>query len=287
MTLVRPVRRTTSDLVRMAFPQRKMDTHKGDYGRVLMICGSEGFSGAPSLAARAALRCGSGLIEVAVPRCIYPIVASRLEAPMVFPVPDDGQGNISLQALPVLLAKLSRCDACLIGPGLGQSHQLEELVQALVREAKVPVVLDADGLNLISRHMDVLRRNGPAIVLTPHEGEYRRLTNDLETDRLSGAAALAKRTGTVVLRKGHETVISDGKKCYVNRTGNPGMATGGSGDVLAGILVSILGRGVPALEAAAAAAWLHGTAGDLCARELGQTAMSPVDLTECLYRLLP
>lgn len=287
MKTVCPVRRTTSELVRLAFPERKRQTHKGDYGRVLLICGSEGFSGAPSLAARAALRCGSGLIEVAVPRCIYPIVATRLEAPMVFPVPDDGQGKISLKALPALLQKLSRCDACLIGPGLGQSHELEELVQALLLEAGVPVVLDADGLNLISRHMDVLRRKESALVLTPHEGEFRRLTSEPETDRIRGAAQLAKWTGTVVLRKGHETVITDGTKHYVNRTGNPGMAVGGSGDVLAGILVSILGRGVPPLEAAAAAAWLHGAAGDLCAMEMGQTAMSPVDLTECLCELLP
>lgn len=287
MKTVCPVRRTTSELVRLAFPERRRDTHKGDYGRVLLICGSEGFSGAPSLAARAALRCGSGLIEVAVPRCIYPIVASRLEAPMVFPVPDDGQGRISLQALPLLLKKLSWCDACLIGPGLGQSHELEELVQALLSEAKVPVVLDADGLNLISRHMNVLRREDASFVLTPHEGEFRRLTSEPETDRISGAAALAAGTKAVVLRKGHETVITDGKKHYVNRTGNPGMATGGSGDVLAGILVSILGRGVPALEAAAAAAWLHGAAGDLCAAEMGQTSMSPVDLTEHLCELLP
>lgn len=287
MKCVHPVRRTTGELVRLVFPERKRDTHKGDYGRVLLICGSEGFSGAPSLVARAALRCGSGLIEVAVPRCIYPIVASRMEAPMVFPVPDDGRGKMSLQALPVLLKKLARCDACLIGPGLGQSNELEELVQTLLQETKVPVVLDADGLNLISRHMDVLRREEPAFVLTPHEGEFRRLISEPETDRISGAAQLAKRTGAVVLRKGHETVITDGTKHYVNRTGNPGMAVGGSGDVLAGILVSILGRGIPLLEAAAAAAWLHGTAGDICAGEMGQSAMSPVDLTECLCELLP
>ncbi len=282
-----PVRRTNVDLVSRVFPQRRKDSHKGDYGRVLLICGSVGFSGAPSLAARGALRCGSGLIEVAVPLSIYPIVASRLEAQMVVPLPEDEKGRISLKALPELLRRLQRADACLIGPGLGQSAQLMELVTALIREASVPVVLDADGLNLISKHMDVLRREGPPLVLTPHEGEYRRLTSAEEADRITGTRTFAAQTRTVVLRKGHETVISDGRRTYVNRTGTPGMATGGSGDVLAGMIVSILGRGVPPLEAAAAAAWLHGKAGELCSRAMGQTAMGPVELAETLWKLLP
>lgn len=278
--------RTSYALVHRWCPPRKQNTHKGDYGRVLMIAGAEGFTGAPSLAAKAALRTGSGLIFTGVPRCVYPIVASKLDAPMVFPLADL-DGKLAMEALPAILEKLERADACLLGPGLGRSEDLDRLIPEIIRHCRCPLVLDADGINAVAGHIDVLRGAACPIVLTPHEGEFRRLTREPETDRISGAQALARQTGCVVLRKGHETVITDGGKIYVNRTGNAGMATGGSGDVLAGILVSLLGQKVPPLQAAAAAAWLHGTAGDLTAADLGQYAMGPNDLLDRLPRLLP
>lgn len=278
--------RTSYALVHRWCPPRKQNTHKGDYGRVLMIAGAEGFTGAPSLAAKAALRTGSGLIFTGVPRCVYPIVASKLDAPMVFPLADL-DGKLAMEALPAILEKLERADACLLGPGLGRSEDLDRLIPEIIRHCRCPLVLDADGINAVAGHINVLRGAACPIVLTPHEGEFRRLTREPETDRISGAQALARQTGCVVLRKGHETVITDGRKIYVNRTGNAGMATGGSGDVLAGILVSLLGQKVPPLQAAAAAAWLHGTAGDLAAVELGQYAMGPNDLLDKLPRLLP
>lgn len=279
-------KRTSAALVRRACPLRKSDTHKGDYGRILLICGAEGYTGAPYLAAQAALRTGAGLIFTAVPQSVYPIVAAKLHAPMVFPV-SDKNGKMSLQALPKLLEYLKAADACLLGPGLGRSEALDELVCEIIRHCKCPLVLDADGINAAAAHMDVLREAACPIVLTPHEGEFRRLSQPHEEDRISGTVRLAKVLGAVVLRKGHRTVISDGKKIYVNQTGNAGMATGGSGDVLAGILTALLGQGVPSLEAAAAAAWLHGTAGDLAAEQLGQYAMAPTDLIGQLSRLLP
>lgn len=279
-------RRTSAALVRQNCPERKQNTHKGDYGRVLIIAGAEGYTGAPALAAKAALRTGAGLISVGVPRSVYPIVASKLDAPMVFPLPDEG-GMLSLEALPEILPRLERADVCLLGPGLGRSKALDQLVPEMVSHCRCPLVLDADGINAAAAHIDVLRGAACPLVLTPHEGEFRRLTAERETDRLSGAIALAKSLHAVVLRKGHETIITDGDRSYVNRTGNAGMATGGSGDVLAGILVSLLGQGVPSLEAAATAAWLHGRAGDLAAEDLGQYAMEPVDLIEALPRLLP
>ena len=278
--------RTSYALVHRWCPPRKQNTHKGDYGRVLMIAGAEGFTGAPSLAAKAALRTGSGLIFTGVPRCVYPIVASKLDAPMVFPLADL-DGKLAMEALPAILEKLERADACLLGPGLGRSEDLDRLIPEIIRHCRCPLVLDADGINAVAGHINVLRGAACPIVLTPHEGEFRRLTREPETDRISGAQALARQTGCVVLRKGYETVITDGRKIYVNRTGNAGMATGGSGDVLAGILVSLLGQKVPPLQAAAAAAWLHGTAGDLAAVELGQYAMGPNDLLDKLPRLLP
>ena len=278
--------RTSGALVRAHCLPRNQNTHKGDYGRVLILAGAEGFTGAPALAARAALRTGSGLICTGVPRSVYPIVAAKLDAPMVFPLADR-DGKLAMEALPAILEKLERADACLLGPGLGRSEDLDHLVSAVIRHCSCPLVLDADGINAVAEHTDVLRGAACPIVLTPHEGEFRRLTQETETDRTAGAQALAKKTGCIVLRKGHETVITDGERIYVNRTGNAGMATGGSGDVLAGILVSLLGQKIPPLEAAAAAAWLHGTAGDLVARELGQYAMSPNDLLDRLPRLLP
>ena len=203
-----------------------------------------------------------------------------------FPLPDEN-GKMSMDALPAVLKKLNTSDACLLGPGLGRSEDLDRLVVEIIRNCRCPLILDADGINAVAGHIDVLRGAACPIVLTPHEGEFRRLTQAPETDRITGAQALAKQTGCIVLRKGHETVITDGEKTYVNRTGNAGMATGGSGDVLAGILVSLLGQKVPSLEAAATAAWIHGAAGDLAARELGQYAMGPSDLLDRLPRLLP
>lgn len=280
------VQQTSYSLIKRLCPPRDQNTHKGDYGRVLILAGSEGFTGAPSLAAKAALRTGAGLIFTGVPRTVYPIVAAKLDAPMVFPLPDEN-GRLSPDALDVILEKLETADACLLGPGLGRSPGVDTLVLELIRRCRCPLVLDADGINAAAGHIDVLRGAACPVILTPHEGEFRRLTQAPETDRITGAMTLAQETGAVVLRKGHETVITDGKKTYVNRTGNAGMATGGSGDVLAGILAALLGQGIPPLEAAAAAAWLHGTAGDRAAGRLGQYAMGPLDLLEALPRLLP
>ncbi len=285
MKKVAVIQQTGYGLVAENCPPRKQNTHKGDYGKILLLCGAEGYTGAPVLAAQSALRTGAGLIYLGVPRSVYPIVASKVTAPVVFPLPDE-KGKLSLSALPEILKRLETADACLLGPGLGRSPELDQLIRAVLEQANCPLVLDADGINAAARHIDVLRGAACPLILTPHEGEFRRLTDKPETDRIRGAMALAKELNAIVLRKGHETVITDGYKTYVNRTGNAGMATGGSGDVLAGILVSLLGQGVPPLEAAAAAAWLHGTAGDLAAKKLGQYGLSPEDLVMTLPRLL-
>lgn len=286
MQKVKITRRTTSALVARNCPPRAQDTHKGNYGKILLLCGAEGYTGAPALAAKAALRTGAGLIFLGVPRAVYPIVASKLDAPMVFPLPDK-DGRLSLDALPQILARLEQVDACLLGPGLGRSEELDALIPQIVQNCKCPLVLDADGINAMTSHKDVLRGAACPLILTPHEGEFRRLTQIAEEDRIAGSVTLARDLNAVVLRKGHETVITDGKVTYVNRTGNAGMATGGSGDVLAGILTALLGQGVDPLEATATAAWLHGTAGDLTAARLGQYGMGPNDLLEALPQLLP
>jgi NAD(P)H-hydrate epimerase len=169
---------------------------------------------------------------------------------------------------------------------LGQSEGTLAVVKAVLKFAKCPVVLDADGINLIARHKDILRGRTYSTILTPHDGEFARLAGSVGYDRSSSARNLARDLGSIVLLKGHETVITDGQTVYINRTGNPGMAVGGSGDLLAGMIVSLLGQGLIPLEAAACGAWLHGAAGDLCAEAMGQYAMLPTDMLSFLPRLL-
>lgn len=269
--------------IRRWLPERRRETHKGDYGKILLLCGAVGYTGAPELAAKAAVRAGAGLIFVGVPEAVYPIVAGKLTEPMVFPLPAQ-DGMFSEAAIPEILERLSRCDACLIGCGMGKSEGTFAAVKAVLKHAKCPVVLDADGINVLEGHMDVLRGAACPVILTPHEGEFLRLGGDL-TNRLQGAKKLHSETGATVVLKGHRTLIC-GKGCYINRCGNAGMATGGSGDVLAGIIVSLLGQGLSPTKAAAAAAWLHGTAGDLCAQTIGEYGMLPSDIIEALPRLL-
>lgn len=269
--------------VRHWLPLRPREAHKSNFGRILLLCGSVGFTGAAELAAKAAAHCGAGLIFVGVPQSVYPIVASKLTEPMVFPLPDKN-GMYSKDAIPEILRRLSRCDACLVGCGMGQSEGTFAVVKAVLEHADCPVVLDADGINVLQGHIDILRGAACPVILTPHEGEFLRLSGKL-TDRLYGAKKLHRETGATLVLKGHRTLIC-GKRSYINCCGNPGMATGGSGDVLAGIIVSLLGQGLPLERAAALGAWLHGTAGDLCAREIGEYGMLPSDIIEALPRLL-
>ena len=178
-------------------------------------------------------------------------------------------------------------DAVLFGCGVGQSEELWLLLKWLFLNCRVPLVLDADGINLLAQHMDVLRGSKCPVILTPHDGEFRRLGGDPKAnDRVGEAMRFALDTGTILLLKGHRTIITDGQNVYRNTTGNPGLATGGSGDVLSGVIVSLLGQHVMPLEAAAASAWLHGAAGDLAAREIGEYGMIPEDIIERLPRLL-
>ncbi len=268
-------------------PMRQSDTHKGDYGKVLLLCGSEGLTGAARLAAKAALRAGSGLVYLGVPEKIYPIVAAGAGSEIVFPLPCDERGRLCLESFPAICDRLAGMDAVLFGPGLGQSKELMELTQKLISVCRVPLLLDADGINALEGHIDILRGAACPIVLTPHDGEYRRLGGDPKADdRILDAMKMARQTGTIVLLKGHRTIITDGQNVYRNLTGNPGMATGGSGDVLAGILVSFLGQRIMPLEATAAAAYVHGAAGDLAAVEIGQYGMVPEDLISRIPRLL-
>lgn len=266
-------------------PDRDPWGHKGSFGKLLLLCGSRGYTGAAYLAAMGALRSGAGLVFLGVPESIYEIEAIKLNEPVVFPLPDQ-EGKLSSRSIPDILHRLQKTDAVLMGPGLGQSEETCAVVRAVLENAECPVVLDADGINVLSGHRDVLRGRRFPTILTPHDGEFIRLGGTIWEDRMESAGMLAKDLGCIVLLKGHETCITDGWTGYRNPTGNPGMAVGGSGDVLAGMIVSLLGQGIQPLEAAACAAWLHGAAGDVCARRLGQYGMLPTDLLEELPRLM-
>lgn len=266
-------------------PERDPWGHKGDFGKLLLLCGSVGYTGAAALAARAAVRSGAGLVFLGVPELIYAIEAGKLDEPVVFPLAAEG-GCLSPAAIPEIVRRLPDCDACLVGPGLGRTPGVRAAVEAVLREARCPVVLDADGLNVLEGHLEPLGARRFPTVLTPHDGEFRRLGGTIGPNRMASAAALARNLGAVVLLKGHRTVVTDGTRGYENHTGNPGMATGGSGDVLAGLLVSLLGQGLPPLEAAACAAWIHGAAGDLCAETWGQYGLTPSDMIEALPQFL-
>jgi len=236
------------------------------------------------MAAMGALRCGAGLVFLGVPESIYAIEAIKLNEPVVFPLPDE-DGMYHPSACHEIRSRMKEMDAVLIGCGMGQGSGPLAVLETVLKEATCPVVLDADGINLLQGHMDLLRGRNYPTVLTPHFGEFCRIGVP-GPDKTASAVSLAKETGAVILLKGHRTVVTDGSTVYCNPTGNPGMATGGSGDVLAGMITALLGQGVGALEAAACGAWLHGAAGDICARELGEYAMLPTDMLDALPRLL-
>ena len=279
------IRRLNHELVLSLLPDRNPWGHKGNFGKLLLLCGSRGYTGAAFFAAMGALRAGAGLVFLGVPESIYGIEAVKLNEPVIFPLPDAG-GRLSADAVPEILTRLPQMDAVLVGPGLGQSEGTLAVVRAVLEKAECPVVVDADGINVLSAHRDLLRGRKSPTILTPHDGEFARLGGVIGEDRMAAAAALAEELGSVVLLKGHETCITDGTDGYINPTGNPGMAVGGSGDVLAGVITALLGAGLPPLEAAACGAWLHGAAGDRCAAELGQYGMLPTDMLSALPRLV-
>lgn len=257
-------------------PRRERTAHKGDFGRVYLLAGSVGFTGAPVLAAAGALKAGAGLVTVAVPESAYPAAAAKLLCAMPKPLPER-DGVVAEGALPGIFKALRTADAALVGPGLGRA---DTVARAVVEEAPCPLVVDADGLNALAGHIDVIdTRRDKVTVLTPHFGEFCRLLGETPEKPEEAAQDFAKDHGCIVVLKGHRTLTAfpDGESA-LNPTGNPGMASGGSGDVLAGMLVSLLGQGFDPKWAVPAAVYLHGRAGDLAAEALGEYAMTAADL---------
>lgn len=259
-------------------PRRKADVDKNAFGRVLCVCGSAGYTGAAYFAAQGAVRMGSGVVTLATPEKAWPVLAVKLNEPVVRPMPCSEDGMLSREALPVLADLAARADAVLIGCGLGRSDAVTEIVCSLLKSIKCPIVLDADGINAIFAHKDVLRQTAQPVVLTPHAAEFARLSG-IRQPKTEELAAFAQENRCILLYKGHRTrIFAPDGTMYRNHSGNPGMAKGGSGDVLAGMLVSLCGQGIAPVQAACAAAWLHGRAGDEAANRLSEYGMTPGDM---------
>ena len=266
---------------------RAVDAHKGDFGKVCIIAGSVGMSGAAALAGRSALRAGAGLVRVAVPKSVLPIVASIEPSFTTVPLAEDTAGRISAKAINTILNAVSENDALAFGPGVGISNALSSVLETLIKQEQLRLLIDADGLNNLSKIKDWPAKLKANLVLTPHPGEMKRLwtalfREQLPPDRQNQAAQLAQRTEAVVALKGAGTVVTDGQKVYINKTGNPGMATAGSGDVLTGVITALIGQGLSNLDAAVLGVYIHGLAGDIAAKKTGQVSLMATDIIESL-----
>lgn len=259
----------------IGLPVRRKDTHKSDYGKILILGGSVGYTGAVSLCARAAVRSGAGLVSVGVPKDIYPIIAVKLDEPMPFPLEQP------LRFVQVG-EKLAASDVCVIGPGLGRSADALRFAREVIGNAKIPTVVDADGLFAVKDDLHLLQGK----IITPHAGEFMRLGGVCTGDPAADAARFAQKHGCITVLKGLETAIAFPEgTVYISRGGNPGMAVGGSGDVLAGIIGGLLGQ-LPVEQAVVSGVCIHGAAGDLCAQQLGEYSMTPSDMIEALPNIM-
>lgn len=287
----RMAKEITAQRVLEALLPRRPDSHKGSYGRLLCVLGSSRYRGAAALAAEGALRGGAGLVTLASTEPVIAGVQTRCPECIFLPCKENEEGGISAKNGPMILENIRGCSAFLMGPGLGNTPDTRELLEMLVPGAGCPVVLDADALNAAAQFDDLPKPVGFPLILTPHPGEMARLCGltvaEIEAGRESIAASFARAQGCVVVLKGHRTLVAgpDGQ-VWKNTTGNPGLARGGSGDILAGLTAALLAQGLDPLWAACCAVWLHGAAADRCAARLSQQAMLPHDIFADLARLL-
>ncbi len=265
---------------------RSKDAHKGDFGHLLVVAGSPGLSGAAGLAAISALRSGAGLVTLAVNKTLYPILAGRFLELMFLPLPEKN-GALSPQSLPLTQRFIAKTDGLLVGPGLGQKKSIPGFIAKLLDGLEKPLILDADGLNALEGRPDILKKAKAPVIVTPHPGEMAGLTGmeikKIQSSRKETALLFSRKYNAVTVLKGYRTVVAapDGS-LYLNFTGNPGLATAGSGDVLAGVIAGLLVQGLPAFSAAAAGVYLHGLAGDLASREKGEPSLLAGDLLKMI-----
>nr|WP_302704073.1 NAD(P)H-hydrate dehydratase [uncultured Ruminococcus sp.] len=266
---------------------RPDDSNKGTLGSLLCICGSYGMAGAAIMAGKAALRCGIGLLKIAVPKSIYPVCATNILESVYYPLEETSNGVISSKNTDFLLEMCEKSSAVVIGCGLSVCDDTKNLVQSVITNCEKPLVIDADALNCICNKPEILKNLKAPAIITPHPGEMARLLHStpktVNSNRENTAIDFAKKFGVVTVLKGAGTIIAspDGE-VYINHTGNSGMATGGSGDVLSGIIGSLLAQGASPINATAAGVFLHGTIGDLAAEKLGKISMLPTDMIDMI-----
>ena len=270
---------------------RKPDTHKGDYGRVLVLAGSSGMTGAACLCSTAALRAGAGVVTLGIPESLHGIVASKLTCVMTHPLPETHVKTLSELGRQDIIDFSQRFDVVAIGPGLSQYTETKRLVLWLLQALDRPIVLDADGINALADNPGALDKIKKQIIITPHPGEMARLlggfsTKEVQSKRLEISKMFVRgRNNVTLVLKGYRTIVIDNEKFYVNETGNPGMATAGAGDVLTGMIAALLGQQYPPFEAAQLGVYLHGLAGDFAAQEMGEISMIATDILDKLPKV--
>jgi len=269
--------------------RRKADAHKGDFGHILILAGSARFSGAAVLCAESAMRSGAGLVTLAIPKSLNTaVIKIKPKEAMTLPLPETKEGSLSLSAYGKIKEFASNIDVLVIGPGLTQNKSTQKLIRKVINNIHKPKVIDADGLNALAGHLNILHtgQSGQRIaLLTPHPGEMARLlgvgVKEIQNNREEIAKKFAKKYRVVLALKGYKTIVSDySGNSYINRSGNPGMATAGSGDVLTGMISAFLGQGLGAFKAAKFAVYLHGVAGDLAAEEKTQISLIASDIID-------
>ena len=273
--------------MRYLFPRRKRISHKGDYGRLMALCGSRGYTGAGALVTQSAMRCGTGLAYLMVPESLNAAMEAKLTEVITIPIAETEAGTPAYKALDFVLDRFSLCDVAVIGPGLSTHPDTERLVRGIMMKARVPLVLDADGINCISKERSLLLNYKGDCVITPHIGEFARLTGTTTDEVLrnswSMASDFAQKYGlTVVLKCAQTVVASHEGKIFVNVEGNAGMATAGTGDVLTGIIASLIGQGLKPIDAARLGVFLHGKAGNIAADKYGEESVIASDLIDAL-----
>ena len=279
----------TTDIgtVKKAVYLRPDDAHKGTMGSLLSICGCYSMAGAAIMSGKSALRCGLGLLKTAVVKSVYPIVAQCILESVFFPLEETDDGKISRNNIPFLLEQAEKSSAVLIGCGLSVCDDTRELAEQFIKNCTKPMILDADALNCISNKTDILKSANAPIIITPHPAEMGRLVGvsakEINADRQNYAEDFSKKHNVITVLKGKGTIISSPKgESYINPTGNSGMATGGSGDVLAGMIASLVAQGKPPFECAVSGVYLHGLAGDIAKRKFGAISMLPTDIIDCI-----
>jgi ADP-dependent NAD(P)H-hydrate dehydratase len=269
-------------------PPRRADSNKGQFGRILVVAGSRGMSGAAILSSSAALRAGAGLVYLATPASIQPLAAAANPCYLTSPLPEDPEGRLAEHAEGEILRLAEGKDVLAVGPGLGRSAGISKMIAAVLGKVQVPLVLDADGLNALEQNAKSLKEHKAPLIMTPHPGEFARLLGtdvaSVQSQRRDLAVRFAQENGVVLVLKGQGSIVTDGRRVYVNTTGNPGMASGGTGDVLTGVIAALLGQHLEPFAAAQLGVHVHGLAGDLARDELGEISLIASDLLDYLPR---